>query len=102
MNADADIQVWLEQVAKPQPAVIVPWVKSSADRILHYQVRTVKVDSSGTSDMRGAGVVHVIAGVPAPLGRMSVSRTGESECHVDLILSEPGLPARAYHFACPG
>ena len=101
MTADSDIQVWLETVARTQPRVIVPYVKSNKDTTFRYQMRTVKDGKSGRSKVGQGGTVEVFAGVPVALGRMSVSYGPGDECFIDLTLFERAVPERNYHFECP-
>lgn len=101
MLGDSDIQVWLETFAKSQPAVVVPYVRSSTDATLRYKLRTVKIGSNGKSVIGQGGVVTVVANVPAALSHMSLSRSPNDECEIDLVLSEAGLADRNYHFKCP-
>ena len=101
MVGDSDIQVWLETIARSKPAVIVPYVRSSADTTLRYKMRTVKQSDSGKSVIGQGGVVTVLADVPAALSRMSLSRSPNDECEIDLVLSEAGVADRSYHFKCP-
>ncbi|PLC52617.1 hypothetical protein CR155_17665 [Pollutimonas nitritireducens] len=101
MVADSNIQVWLETFAKAQPAVVVPYVRSSADTTLRYKVRTVKKSDTGKTVIGQGGVVTVLANVPAALSHMSLSRTPNDECEIDLVLSEAGAADRNYHFKCP-
>ena len=101
MVADSNIQVWLETFAKAQPAIVVPYVRSSADTTLRYKVRTVKKSDTGKTVIGQGGVVTVLANVPAALSHMSLSRTPNDECEIDLVLSEAGVADRNYHFKCP-
>ncbi len=101
MTADNDIQVWLETFAKTQPTVIVPYVKSSENTTLRYKVRTIKEGDSGKSVMGQGGVVSTVANTPVALSRMSLNRSPNDQCTIDLVLSESGSPDRSYHFDCP-
>lgn len=102
MTADSDIQVWLETFAKTQPSVIVPYIRTNENMTLRYKVRTVKKGNGGKSVIGQGGVVTVLANVPAALSRMSLSRSPDDECEIDLVLSESGSADRSYHFKCPG
>ncbi|SHI36688.1 curli-like amyloid fiber formation chaperone CsgH [Pollutimonas bauzanensis] len=101
MAADSDIQVWLETFAKTQPAVIVPYVKSTENMTLRYKVRAVRQGSGGKSVLGQGGVVTIVANVPAALSRMSLNRSPADDCQIDLILTESGAGERRYHFDCP-
>lgn len=101
MTADADIQIWLETLAHVQPSVIVPYVSSSTDRTLSYQLHTLNQGPQGRSEMSQGGMVNVTANVPVALSRMSLSRTKNDQCKIDVVLSEKGHADRAYHFDCP-
>ncbi len=101
MNADTNIQVWLETAAHTPPGIIIPYVRTSQDKTLHYQVRAVRRGPAGRSMLSQGGVVEAQAGVPAALGRMSFNYGPADDCNIDLILSEHGSDDRNYHFACP-
>lgn len=101
MNADADIQVWLETMARTQPSIIVPHVESKESTILRYRVRTVKIGKSGRSALGQSGVVTLVAGVPATLGKMSLSRDPGDACYIELELSTDRGAHEKHRFACP-
>lgn len=101
MIADNDIQVWLETFARTQPTVIVPYVKSSENMTLRYKVRTTKEGDGGKSVIGQGGIVNTIANIPIALSRMSLNRSPNDQCKIDLVLSQAGSPDRSYHFECP-
>ncbi len=101
MSADSDIQVWLETFGKAQPIVIVPYVKSDENTTLRYSIRAVKQSSGGRSVMGQNGTIIVAADKPTALSHMSLNRSWDDECRIDLILSERGSRDRRYHFECP-
>lgn len=101
MNADTNIQVWLETAAQSPPGIIIPYVRTAEDEKLHYQVRAVRTGPSGRSTLSQGGVIQTRAGIAAALGSMSVSRQPNDECKVDVVLSEHNTGYRNYHFACP-
>ncbi|MGB6104715.1 MAG: curli-like amyloid fiber formation chaperone CsgH [Pusillimonas sp.] len=101
MNADTDIQVWLEAFSRPPPGIIIPYVKTARDRTLRYRVLAVKDGAAGRATFSQSGIVDLRAGVPAALGRLSVNHGPRDECHIALTLSEPGANVLNYHFACP-
>jgi curli production protein len=101
MNADADIQVWLETFARVRPSVIVPYIKSTETRMLRYRLHTIKKGPQGRSEISQGGVVNAPADVPVALSRMSVNQGDNDECLIDLTLSEAGHADRNYHFDCP-
>jgi curli production protein len=101
MNADTDIQVWLETFSRTQPGVIVPYVMSSEKKRLRYQIRTVKTGKSGNSVLGQGGAVTLMADVPTALSRMAISRSRNDKCRIDLVITEAGEQDRNYQFACP-
>lgn len=102
MNADADLQVWLETFfTKNQPAFVVPYVRSNEDTNLTYRLNTVQVSQSGRSVLNQSGSVDVQAGVPVALVRMALSREKDDECHIDVYLEQKNLGEQEYHFECP-
>lgn len=101
MIADNDIQVWLETFARTQPTVIVPYVKSSENLTLRYKVRTTREGDGGKSVMGQGGIVSTVANIPVALSRLSLNRSPNDQCKIDLVLSRPGSADRNYHFECP-
>lgn len=101
MNADADIQVWLETLSRTRPGVIVPYVMSTEQKQLRYQIRAVKSGKSGNSTLGQGGTVTLVPDVPKALSRMSISHATGDTCRIDLTLTEAGKQDRNYQFACP-
>ncbi|MGB3290712.1 MAG: curli-like amyloid fiber formation chaperone CsgH [Burkholderiaceae bacterium] len=101
MNADADIQVWLETMNRSQAAVVVPYVQSTRDRTLVYAIRAIKDGPGGHSVLSQGGTLRITANVPTALGRMTFSRHAGDDCNIDLKLNEDGKEARSYRYACP-
>jgi curli production protein len=101
MNADADIQVWLETAARTNPEIIVPYVRTAASKTLRYDVRTVQEGANGRSNMAQSGAVTVQANVATPLVRMSVTRSRQDYCHIEIVITEGHSTRQDYHFECP-
>lgn len=101
MNADADIQVWLETLTRTQPGVIIPYVMSSEQKRLRYQIRTVKSGKGGNATLGQGGTVTLKPDVPTALSRMAISRSENDTCRIDLVITETGQKDRNYQFACP-
>jgi curli production protein len=100
MNTDADIQVWLETIARTTPGIIVPYVQSSENTTLRYLVTAVRESSGGRSEMTQEGTVTLTADVPKALSRMALSRERNDSCTVNLTLSLAGTEDRNYRFNC--
>jgi curli production protein len=101
MNADSDIQVWLETVSRTQPSIIIPYVKSRHETTLRYKLRTIQQGSGGRAVIGQGGTIAVLADVPAPLMKMSLNRGANDTCNIRLVLSEVGNEDRNYEFDCP-
>jgi|SRR5690606_22369706 len=105
MNADADIQVWLETIARTQPSVIVPYVQSAQNGYLRYKMRAIKRGPQGRSVISQGGIIEMIAGTPVALGRMAISRSAEDDCQIELTIQKGGATgpegSQAYQFSCP-
>ena len=100
MNADSDIQVWLETFSRTQPSIIVPYVKSSHDTTLRYKLRATQESNGGRAVIGQGGTVAVLADVPAPLMKMSLNRNAHDTCRINLTVSEAGNRDRKYEFDC--
>lgn len=101
MNADADIQVWLETVARTQPTIIVPYLRSSEAVTMRYRLHTVRTSQDGRSELTQSGTVQARPREATPLSRLSVSRQANDECRIDLVLSSPKTQEKRYSFECP-
>jgi hypothetical protein len=101
MNADADIQVWLETMARTQAVVIIPYVQSTENKTLGYTLKAVKDGPSGRSVLGQGGTLQVAADVPTALGRVSMNYGKLDACSIDLTLNVNGEVQKNYHFACP-
>jgi len=105
MNADSDIQVWLETIARTQPSVIVPYVQSTESGSLRYKVRTIRQSTQGRSEIAQGGTVTLVADTPVALGRMAISRSPGDACQVELTIQKEGDAgadaSKRYQFSCP-
>jgi curli production protein len=101
MNADADIQVWLETLSRTQPGVIVPYVMSTEQKHLGYRIRATNSGKHGSSTLGQGGSVTLTPDVPAALSRMAISHASGDNCQINVVLTEAGKQDRNYQFACP-
>jgi len=101
MNANADLQVWLETNNDTRPSIVTPYVQSSEDTNIHYRLYAIKKGKSGMSSVSQSGTVSVPARKPTALSRMSLSVGQTDACQIELILAKGGMPAGTYHFECP-
>ncbi|NYT78063.1 hypothetical protein H0A71_13755 [Alcaligenaceae bacterium] len=101
MNANVNLQVWLETVPDTHPSVVVPYVRSETDGVIQYQLKVSKRGFSGVSNLGQSGDVRVQAGQPAALSRFSLNIGKNDECTIELVLFNSQHPADTYHFDCP-
>ena len=101
MNADTDLQVWLETSSAAQTSMIIPHVQSDTERLLSYRIVTVREGPSGRSSIGQSGQVILEADQPTELSRMSIRRDADDDCHITLIVSEENMAERRYEFSCP-
>ncbi|TAL90382.1 MAG: hypothetical protein EPN46_12245 [Candidimonas sp.] len=101
MVADAPLQVWLETNANTQPSIVVPYVQSSEEKKIHYELRAIKKGRAGTSEVSQSGIVRVLAKIPTALSGMSLNASKDDTCQIELILAEGGVRVGNYHFDCP-
>lgn len=101
MNADTDLQVWLETSSVAQTSIIIPHVQSDTDKTLTYRIMTTQEGTSGRSSIGQSGEVRLQADHPTALSRMAVKRNSSDSCRITLILSVPDVPERRYEFSCP-
>lgn len=99
MNADTDLQVWLETQAQSRPGVIIPYVQSSQPTHLRYLLRTIVTHGGNSSRLSQGGVLNVPARTAVALPRLSISQP-DGECRVELVLSEKAGPEKRFEFDC--
>lgn len=101
MAADLNLQVWLETAAHTNPSTIVPYVQSTDSRTLQYSLHTVKSGRQGRTEMRQAGTVTAQANVATPLVHMTLTRSAQDECHIEIVISDGRKLEKTYSFECP-
>lgn len=99
--ADVNLHVWLETIPQTQPAITIPYVRSSEDTELQYTLDAIRRGRSGSSNIRQSGSLSVQADRPAALSRFSISAEGGDECRIKLTLTADGRAAGTYQFNCP-
>ncbi|NYT70305.1 curli-like amyloid fiber formation chaperone CsgH [Pusillimonas noertemannii] len=99
MNADTDLQVWLETQAQTRPGIIVPYVQSSHSTHLRYLLRTTVTRGGSSSRVSQGGMLEVPAGTAVPLPRLAVSQP-DGQCRIELVLAEKKGSERHYEFDC--
>ena len=99
MNADTDLQVWLETQAQAQHEIIVPYIQSHHSTRLRYLLRTKVKQASGSSTISQGGALEVPADTATPLPKLLLN-TINGECRIELILSEKTGPEQRYEFDC--
>jgi hypothetical protein len=100
VSLDTDLQVWLETLAQTSPALIVPYVQSETARTLQFRWEAVRQGPQGTSRVRQRGTLMLQAGLPAALGRLQMTGSGDDVCRLEIELSESGRAPRHYQFPC--
>ncbi|WP_397473309.1 curli-like amyloid fiber formation chaperone CsgH [Pusillimonas sp.] len=99
MNADIDLQAWLETQSATRPEVIVPYVQSSHATSLRYLLRTTVSHQGGNSRISQGGVLSVPAHTAVALPRLAVTQP-DGECHIELVLTETSGGETRYEFDC--
>ena len=104
MDADADIQVWLETLAGTQPTITTPYVQSSDSGPLHYEIRVLSDSPSGRTAIRQSNTLVVDADTPAALGQLSLSHDADGACDITIIIrrDQPSTEKieKYYEFPC--
>lgn len=100
MNADADIQVWLETTVAAQTSIIVPHVRSDIAQSLNYRIITTQTRHSGRSSIGQSGDVSVQPGQATALSRLAVQQSPGDRCRVTLIIMDAEESEHRYDFSC--
>lgn len=101
MDADADIQVWLEAFSRCQPCLVVPYVKTTKDVKLLYRISAVREGPTGKSAITQAGTVYAKASQKIEISRFSINHTSKDWCQINIILTKPGNLDKQFQFVCP-
>ena len=101
MNADADIQVWLETFVKAQTSIVIPHVESNVYQHLRYKITTTQEGQTGRSSIGQSGSVDLTPNVAEALSRLAIRRSAGDRCHIELILFTEGESGQRYDFMCP-
>lgn len=99
MNADIDLQAWLETQSATRPEVIVPYVQSSQATSLRYLLRTTVSGQGGNSRVSQGGILSVPAHTAVALPKLAVSQSN-GECRIELVLTERSGGETRYEFDC--
>lgn len=100
MDANTDLQVWLQSQSTQPPGIVVPYVLSTSDTTLRYSIGIISTSPAGRSEIRQGGTVWVHAYTPTPLSRISITPAAAGRCVVNLALNQEGKPQRQYDFDC--
>ena len=100
MIGDFDLKVWLDTMDNTRP-MVVPYVQSDLSQSMRYSVQVLQEGRSGTSKIAQSGNIELQSDVPAALSRFSVNRQPDSECRIEVILTDRNNQERRYVFECP-
>lgn len=101
MVADSDVQVWLDMLERVRPGMVVPYVQSEQNQALRYRVRVVQEGHDGKVVIGQSGAVSVLANTPTALSRFSVTRKPDTQCEIEIILTDKQMRQTRYRFECP-
>ena len=99
MNADIDLQAWLETQTATRPEIIIPYVQSRHATSLRYLLRTTVSHQGGNSRISQGGVLTLPAETAVALPRLAVDHSN-GECHIELVLTEKTGNETRYQFDC--
>lgn len=101
MNADADIQVWLETFVKAQTNIIVPHIESSVHQNVQYRIITTQQGQGGRSSIGQSGEVELQPNIAETMSRLAIRRSVGDLCQINITLLMPDTTERRYDFNCP-
>lgn len=101
MNADANIQVWLETSAVAQTSIITPHVQSDIEQQMTYRITTTQESSAGKSSIGQSGDIMLQADKATPISRLAIRRNEDDDCRITLILLSSDKSEHRYDFVCP-
>jgi hypothetical protein len=101
MIADADLQVWLDSQPNAGQLLMVPYVKTTREMQLTYQLKLIQNSKSGNSSIRQGGTLAVRAESATPLSRVAITPSKEGECRIEVTLREGAQVLGNYSFDCP-
>jgi hypothetical protein len=101
MSIDANIQVWLDAQTNGGQTIVVPYVKTVADRQLGYRMEVLSKGGAGSSRISQGGNVHAFAAKATPLATVALTVKKTDDCRIDLVLTEAGTTVASRQFDCP-
>lgn len=101
MNADANVQVWLETSSVAQTSIIIPHVQSNIPQSLTYQITTTQEGPSGRSSIGQSGKADVHANQATALSRLAIRRNVTDSCQIALLIRTADRTEHHYEFPCP-
>lgn len=101
MDAEADIQVWLEAFSRCQPCLIIPYVQTTKDITLRYRINAISEGPAGKSAINQAGTVHANASTKTELARLTINHSTAEVCKIKISVTEPGKAEKLFQFDCP-
>lgn len=100
MQADTNLQVWMDVHASNGQTIVAPYVSAARELELQYELRLVNTGQSGSSSVAQGGNLHVNANSPTRLSTVSVTAQPGGTCKLALTLRENGKEIGHYTLNC--
>ncbi|WP_354684621.1 curli-like amyloid fiber formation chaperone CsgH [Cupriavidus necator] len=102
MQADMNLQVWLDIQSANGTAQIAPYVASAHEAELQYEVKVSTRSGNAASSAAQAGTVHVVPGQPVRVSTLTVAPHPAAVCEVGLVLRQGMTVLGRYKLDCSG
>ncbi|WP_042880560.1 curli-like amyloid fiber formation chaperone CsgH [Cupriavidus necator] len=102
MQADMNLQVWLDIQSANGTALVVPYVASAQEADLQFELKLRARSGNAASSLAQAGTLHVVPGHPTRVSSLTVSQPPGGECEVGLVLRQGMAVLGRYKLDCSG
>ncbi|CAG9181716.1 curli-like amyloid fiber formation chaperone CsgH [Cupriavidus pinatubonensis] len=100
MQADINLQAWLESHAGNGMTTIVAYVSAARETDLQYNIRLRNSGQGSSSAVAQSGMVHVGQNQPSQVSTMTVTPVRGGKCEVGLTLREGNAVVGQYTLDC--
>lgn len=95
------IDLWLDVSMQRGAQVVVPYLRASVRAEARYRVQVLRAGPAGRSEINQFGNVTLQPDIASSLGQVSVNRSLDDNCRVEIRLFEGDREVTAREFDCP-
>ncbi len=100
MQADINLQAWLESRAANGVTMIAAYVSAAREADLQYDIRLRNSGQGNSSAVAQSGTVHVTQNQPSQVSSIAVTPVPGGKCEVGLTVREGNAVVGRYTLDC--